>query len=107
MVNANLCPKCGLTIDLSNLFSSGKAKCSCGYEGLPLTDSVYAKKTLEKKSERSPKSKDPLNMKDLIGKFAIIFMGILAMSVSMPEMYSVIPVSLLGVLIFGAGYKLI
>ena len=107
MVNQNLCPQCGQAMDLSNLFSSGKAKCSCGYEGLPLTGSVYVKKTLEKKSERVPQNKDPLNMKDLVGKLAIIFIGILAMSVSMPEMYSVIPVSILGILIFGAGYKLI
>lgn len=107
MVSQNLCPKCGSRMDLSNIFSSGKAKCQCGYEGMPLTDSEYAKKMLKQASERTGESRDPLNIKGLAGKLAIIFVGILAMSVSMPEMHSVIPVSVLGLLIFAAGYKLI
>jgi hypothetical protein len=127
MVNQNLCPKCGAVMDLSNIFATGKAKCSCGYEGIPIneseyldptkktestypepevSDSEYAKKAL-KKSERPKEEKDPLNIKDLIGKLAVIFVGVLAMSLSIPELYSVIPVSALGILIFGAGYKIL
>lgn len=107
MVGKTVCPNCGQQMDVSNIFISGKADCPhCGYSGLPLGESEHFKKIREKSEEiASLEAHDPLDIRSLVGKLAIIMAGVLVMSVFMPEMRTFLPVSVLGMLLFAASYK--
>jgi hypothetical protein len=105
MVQKNICPNCGGEMEMGNLFISGHAECKkCGYKGLPLTESDYTKK-LRKKAEVEKPEEDLLDLHSLSGKLAIVFAGILVMSLLMPVMRPIAPVAFLGLVLFALSYK--
>lgn len=96
-------------MDVSNIYRSGSAQCAhCGYSGLPIKQSEYMQKLGKQdsklKTERKPPT-DPLDIRTLMGKLAIVWAGVLIMSVLMPEMKTIVPVSVLGLLLFVLSYK--
>ena len=108
MVEQTICPNCGQQMDVSNLFISGKAACpNCGYKGTPLGNLEYMKKAKKRIQDSKPETEnpDPLDIRSLAGKLVIVWAGVLVMSLAMPEMRTFLPISVLGILLFGASYK--
>jgi hypothetical protein len=105
MVQKNICPNCGSEMEVGNLFVSGHADCkTCGYKGLPLAESDYVKK-MRKQAEVDKPESDILDMHNLSGKLAIVFAGILVMSLLMPVLRPLAPVAFLGLILFALSYK--
>jgi hypothetical protein len=108
MVEQTLCPNCGQQMDVSYIYRSGSAQCAhCGYSGLPIKQSEYMQKLGKKDSKKTKRrpSADPLDIRTLMGKLAIVWAGVLVMSMLMPEMKTFVPVSILGLLLFVLSYK--
>jgi len=107
MPESNPCPNCGSQMDVGDLFLRGKAACQkCGFKGMPLSESDYAKKA-KARMESATGQPDPLDTRGLLGKLVIVMAGMLVLSIALPEMRSFAPVSVLGMLLFGLSYKFI
>ena len=111
MVEQSICPNCGSEMDLSNLFISGKATCpKCGFKGNPVKSSAYVAKLKKAEApviaEKEEEPADPLDLRSLIGKIAIIFAIIFVVCLGTPQMRSLAPASFLGVLIFAIAYRI-
>jgi hypothetical protein len=107
MVQKNICPNCGESMDVGNLFITGHGECkNCGYKGLPLASSSYVQK-MRKETKEVKKEEDPLDLHNLSGKLTILFIGIFVMSLLMPVIRPLIPVSILGIILFAISYKLL
>ncbi len=111
MVEQSTCPNCGSEMDLSNLFISGKAMCpKCGFKGNPIKASDYTAKQKKPeamaKVERVVAASDPLDLRNLIGKMAIVMIGLFIISILMPNMRALAPASLLGVVAFAIAYRM-
>lgn len=105
MVQKNICPNCGSQMEMGNIFISGHAECSkCGYKGLPLAESDYVKK-MRKSADTGKPSADMLDMHAISGKLAVVFAGILVMSLLMPILRPIAPVAILGLVLFILSYK--